>query len=157
MMHRRVAGSLLVVSLVGLLAGVRPSEAQSEDPLLKNSKDPKKIALQIRSAMPMVERGYAMLTSTTDPEPTEAAVKLLLKSYRYLRAAYDSNGLILSISRVPDPMLEIQNRQIMFVRQRLLDCTGHREYIMGGPARTKCLDGLASGLRTLRTVVATIP
>lgn len=157
MMRRRVAGSLLVVSLVGLLAGAPPSEAQSEDPLTKNSKDPKRIALQIRSALPMIERGYSILSSTTAPEPTEAAVELLLKSYRYLRAAYQSNDLILSTSRVPDPLIDLQNQQIMFVRLRLLDCTGNRQYITEDPARTKCLDGLVSGLRTLRTVTAFLP
>ena len=157
MMHRRVAGSLLVVSLVGLLAGAPPSEAESEDPLTKNSTDPKRIAIQIRSALPMIERGYSILSSTTDPGPTEAAVELLLKSYRYLRAAYQSNDLILSTSRVPDPLIDLQNHQIMFVRQRLLDCTGNRQYITEDPARAKCLDGLASGLRTLRTVTAFLP
>ena len=158
MMRRRVAASMLLVALVGLLAGVRPSAAESNDPMLKNSKDPKKIALQIRTALPMVERGYSILTSSTEAEPTAAGVDLLLKSYRLLRTAYLSNDLILSVSRFPDPLVELQNRHIMFVRQRLLDCTGNREYIRWeGAARTKCLDGLTSGLRTLRTVVATIP
>ena len=46
------------------------SEAQSKDPLTKNTKDPKMIATQIKSALPLVERGYAMLLSTTEPEPT---------------------------------------------------------------------------------------
>jgi len=158
MMRRSVARTLLVMSLVGLVSGARPSAAQSEDPLTKNSKDPKRIALQIKSALPMVERGYSILSATNEPEPTGAAVQLLLKSYRYLRAAYQSNDLILSISRVPDPLLEIQNQQIMFVRLRLLDCTGNRQYISdSGPARTKCLEGLVAGLRTLRTVAAVLP
>jgi len=158
MMRRRLARILLGVSLVSLLPGAGPGWAQNEDPLTKNSKDPKRIALQIRSALPMVERGYTILNSSSEPEPTDAAVQLLLKSYRYLRAAYQSNDLILSISRVPDPLLELQNQQIMFVRLRLLDCTGNRQYISGSsPARTKCLDGLATGLRTLRVVEATIP
>ena len=158
MIRRRVAAGLLLVSLAALLAGVRPSAAESEDPMLKNSTDPRKIAVQIQTSLPLAERGYSVLTSTNEAEPTQAGVELLLKSYRLLRTAYQSNALILSISRFPDPLLQVQNQHIMFVRNRLLDCTGNRDYIRWeGAARTKCLDGLALGLRRLRIVVATIP
>jgi hypothetical protein len=158
MMRRRVTAGLVVLSVVTLLGGAQPLLAQREDPLLKNSKDPRKIALQIRTALPLYEEGYRTLYATMEPESTETAVRSLLKSYRLLRAAYLSNDLILSVSKVPDPMLEIQNQQIMFVRNRLLDCTGHREYLtVTGPRRTKCLEGLATGLRYLRTVTATLP
>jgi hypothetical protein len=158
MMRRRATAGLVGLFVATLLGGAHPALAQREDPLLKNSKDPKKIALQIRTALPLYEDGYRTLYGTMEPEPTETAVRSLLKSYRLLRAAYLSNDLILSVSKVPDPMLEIQNQQIMFVRNRLLDCTGHREYLtVSGPRRTKCLDGLATGLRYLRTVTATLP
>ena len=135
------------------------SEAQSKDPLTKNTKDPKMIATQIKSALPLVERGYAMLLSTTEPEPTANAVEMLLTSYRYLRAAYQSNDLIISTTKIPDPLLELENRHIMSVRQRLLDCTGNRQYLTdpGSSLRTTCIEGLAQGLRTLRTVAATQP
>ena len=158
MVRRRVMVGLVALFLVTVFGGARPGEAQREDPLLKNSKDPKKIALQIRTALPLYEEGYRTLYATMEPEPTEAAVRSLLRAYRLLRTAYLSNDLILSVSKVPDPILEMQNNQIMFVRSRLLDCTGHREYLtVSGPRRTKCLEGLATGLRSLRTVTATLP
>jgi hypothetical protein len=153
-----LAGGLLLASLVVLAVEARPIAAQSNDPLTKNTKDPKIIATQIKSALPLAERGFAMLNTSMDPQPTESAVELLLTSYRYLRAAYQSNDLILSTSKVPDPLLELENKQIMYVRQRLLDCTGNRQYLTDtGRIRTTCIEGLALGLRTLRTLAVTLP
>ena len=159
-MHHRfvVAMGALLACVLAPALPVGPAGAQSNDPLTKNSKDPKMIATQIKSALPLAERGYAMLVSTMDPEPTASAVELLLTSYRYLRAAYQSNDLIISTTRIPDPLLELENRHIMFVRDRLLDCTGNRQYLSdGGPIRSRCIEGLAQGLRTLRTLAATQP
>ena len=140
-MQRRsvVAMRLLLGCVLAPALAVGPAGAQSNDPLTKNTKDPRMIATQIKTALPLAERGYAMLMSTADPEPTANAVELLLTSYRYLRAAYQSNDL-------------------MFVRQRLLDCTGNREYLTdSGNIRTTCIEGLAQGLWTPRTLAATQP
>ncbi|MGH7299621.1 MAG: hypothetical protein ACREKQ_12725 [Candidatus Rokuibacteriota bacterium] len=151
-----VAGALLLAFLLAL--GATPLAAQSRDPLTKNSKDPRKIATQIKSALPLVEQGYSMLNASMAPEPTQGAVELLLRSYRYLRAAYQSNNLILSTSRVPDPLLELENKQINYVRDRLLDCTGNRQYLTDtNRIRDECIEGLAAGLRTLRMLAVTLP
>ena len=85
-------------------------------------------------------------------------MKYLIDAYRYLRGAYESNQLIMANDKFPDPLLTLQNKQIMDVRMRLLACTGRREYLVdSAQAREGCIEGLNGGLRTLRMLVATLP
>ena len=130
----------------------------ADSPLFHNVKDPKVVATQVRTALPAYERGLGLLTASVDAENTATAVKYLIDAYRYLRGAYESNQLIMATDKFPDPLLTLQNKQIMDVRMRLLACTGRREYLVdSAQAREGCIEGLNGGLRTLRMLVATQP
>lgn len=147
-------------ALVGLMAlPVGAQEGNVKDsPLFHNVKDPKFIATQVRTALPVYEQGLGLLTSGGDAETTSAAVRYLIDAYHYLRGAYESNQLIIATEKFPDPLLMLQNKQIMDVRMRLLACTGRREYLVdSSQTREACIDGLRGGLRTLRMIVATLP
>ncbi len=158
---RRLGMGLIVVG--GLtVAGASPAPAQegtiADSPLFHNVKDPKVIATQVRTALPAYEHGLGLLTSNADAESTATAVKYLIDAYRYLRGAYESNQLIMATDKFPDPLLQLQNKQIMDVRLRLLACTGRREYLADSTQiREGCIEGLNGGLRTLRMLVATLP
>lgn len=158
---RRLGIGLMVAG--GLAAAAsRPVMAQegniADSPLFHNVKDPKVIATQVRTALPAYEHGLGLLTSNADAESTATAVKYLIDAYRYLRGAYESNQLIMATDKFPDPLLTLQNKQIMDVRMRLLACTGRREYLAeSAQVREGCIDGLNGGLRTLRMLVATLP
>ncbi len=120
--------------------------------------DPKHVALAVRTALPAYERGFALLTSSADSETAASAVKYLLDAYRYLRGAYESNLKIMATEKYPDPLQKLQNKQIMDVRLRLLYCTGRRDYLAeSSEIREACIEGLRSGLSTLRMVVVTLP
>jgi hypothetical protein len=158
---RRLGMGLIVVGGLSM-AVVRPAIAQegtiADSPLFHNVKDPKVVATQVRTALPAYEHGLGLLTSNADAESTATAVKYLLDAYRYLRGAYESNQLIMATDKFPDPLLTLQNKQIMDVRMRLLACTGRREYLTdSAQAREGCIEGLNGGLRTLRMLVATLP
>jgi hypothetical protein len=158
---RRLGMGLVVMG--GLVVVVaHPTMAQegtiTDSPLFHNVKDPKIVATQVRTALPAYERGLGLLTSNADPESTATAVRYLIDAYHYLRGAYESNQLILGDAKFPDPLLALQNKQIMDVRMRLLACTGRREYLVdSAQTREACIDGLNGGLRTLRMLVATQP
>jgi hypothetical protein len=158
---RRLGMGLIVAG--GLAAAAaHPAMAQegnvADSPLFHNVKDPKVVATQVRTALPAYEHGLGLLTSNADAESTATAVKYLLDAYRYLRGAYESNQLIMATDKFPDPLLTLQNKQIMDVRMRLLACTGRREYLTdSAQIREGCIDGLNGGLRTLRMLVATLP
>jgi hypothetical protein len=114
-------------------------------------KDPKIVAAQVSTALPAYARGLDLLNSSSDADTTAAAVRFLLDAYRYLRGAYEGNQLILVRSRFPDPLLELQNKQILDVRRGLLYCTGNRKHLATTDSiRATCVEGLARGLRTLR-------
>jgi hypothetical protein len=131
--------------------------AQSDDRLFRNHFDPTVIATQIRRALPVFEEGLALLTSSTDPEPTAAAVTLLNDAYRYLRAAQQSSEAMQRRVTIPDPLIDLRNRQIMRVRDGLATCVNNRFYLSDpGRIRDNCLDGLFRGVRTLRVIVATL-
>ena len=158
---RRLGMGLIVAG--GLAAAAaHPAMAQegnvADSPLFHNVKDPKVVATQVRTALPAYEHGLGLLTSNADAESTATAVKYLLDAYRYLRGAYESKQLIMATDKFPDPLLTLQNKQIMDVRMRLLACTGRREYLTdSAQIREGCIDGLNGGLRTLRMLVATLP
>lgn len=158
---RRLGMGLIVAG--GLAAAAaHPAMAQegtvADSPLFHNVKDPKVVATQVRTALPAYEHGLGLLTSNADAESTATAVKYLIDAYRYLRGAYESNQLIMATDKFPDPLLTLQNKQIMDVRMRLLACTGRREYLTdSAQIREGCIDGLNGGLRTLRMLVATLP
>jgi hypothetical protein len=138
------------------LAGT--ASAQQDEAMFRRTRDPKVISMQIKAALPTLERGYAMLISTTDPEPTEAAVNLLHDTYRYLRAAQESSEVLESISKFPDPVTALRNRKILDLRDRLLRCWSNRTHLTDpGPIRSGCIEGLQVGLRNLRVMVATLP
>ena len=152
----------LGLGLVVLGMAAHPAMAQegtiTDSPLFHNVKDPKFIATQVRTALPAYEHGLGLLTSGADSESTSTAVKYLIDAYRYLRGAYESNQLIMATDKFPDPLLSLQNKQIMDVRMRLLACTGRREYLVDSiQIRESCIEGLNGGLRTLRMLVATQP
>ena len=158
---RRLGMGLIVIGGLSI-AVVRPAIAQegtiADSPLFHNVKDPRVIATQVRTALPAYEHGLGLLTSSGDAESTATAVKYLIDAYRYLRGAYESNQLIMATDKFPDPLLTLQNKQIMDVRMRLLACTGRREYLTdSAQAREGCIEGLNGGLRTLRMLVATLP
>jgi hypothetical protein len=132
--------------------------AQQDDILFRRSRDPKIIRGQIRAALPSLERGYALLISSTDPESTATAVNLLHETYRYLRAAQESSEVLESISKFPDPLVGLQNRQLGEIRDRLLGCWSNRTHLAEpGLIRTNCVDGLGPSLRKLRVIVASLP
>lgn len=138
------------------LAGT--ASAQQDEAMFRRTRDPKVISMQIKAALPTLERGYAMLISTTELEPTEAAVNLLHDTYRYLRAAQESSEVLESISKFPDPVVALRNRKILDVRDRLLRCWSNRTHLTDpGPIRSGCIEGLQVGLRNLRVMVATLP
>jgi len=149
--------ALVLVAMASLPAAAQEGNVK-DSPLFHNVKDPKVVATQVRTALPAYEQGLGLLTSRGDAETTSAAVRYLLDAYRYLRGAYESNQLILATAKFPDPLLTLQNKQIMDVRLRLLACTGRREYLTDSTEiREACIDGLTGGLRTLRMIVATLP
>ena len=157
---RRLGLGLIVMGAVA--AAPSPAAAQegtiADSPLFHNVKDPRVVATQVRTALPAYEHGLGLLASSADAENTATAVKYLIDAYRYLRGAYESNQLIMASDKFPDPLLTLQNKQIMDVRMRLLACTGRREYLVdSAQAREGCIEGLNGGLRTLRMLVATLP
>lgn len=154
-MCRTVHGWILPVALL-TVALVHPQVAAQEgnvkdSPLFAGVKDPKIVASQVRTALPAYMRGLDLLNASSDAETTASAVRFLLDAYRYLRGAYEGNQLILVSSKFPDPLLELQNRQILDVRHALLYCTGQRDNLSTiDSIRTTCVDGLVRGLRTVR-------
>jgi hypothetical protein len=155
--HRRfVVLAVAAAVVVGISA---PIAAQVENPLIENTTDPSMVARQIRTALPTVERGYTMLTSSSDPESTAAAVALLLDSYRYLRAAQQSSENI-QFKKGPfrDPTVDLRNKHIMEIRNHLGMCVSNRFYLLeSAKIREECLDGLTAGIRKLRFIVVTLP
>lgn len=132
--------------------------AQQPDILFRRTRDPKIIREQIRAALPPFERGYELLMSSSDPEPTATAVNLLHDTYRYLRAAQESSEVLENISKFPDPLIGLQNRQLGEIRDSLLGCWSNRTNLSGPSlTRTNCVDGLAVSLRKLRIIVASLP
>jgi hypothetical protein len=116
------------------------------------------VARQIKAALPRFERGLALLTSSTDSDSTEAAVKLLHDTYRYLRVAQERSEVLEGVSKFPDPVISLQNKQIGEIRDHLLRCWATRTYLAEpGPHRTACIEGLEVGIRKLRVIVATLP
>jgi hypothetical protein len=150
------------MALVILSMASSPCAAQEgnlkDSPLFTGVKDPKVVASQVRAALPAYEQGLALLNGPHDPDTTASAVKYLLDAYRYLRGAWEGTNLILVTSKFPDPLLELQNKQIMAVRWRLIECTSKREYLAENDGiRVACIEGLTDGLHKLRTVSATLP
>ncbi len=149
---------IVLLACAAWLPWAGTASAQQDEALFRRTRDPKVISMQIKAALPTLERGYAMLISTTEPEPTEAAVSLLHDTYRYLRAAQESSEVLESISKFPDPVIALRNRKILDVRDRLLRCWSNRTHLTDpGPIRAGCIEGLQVGLRNLRVVVATLP
>ncbi|MGH7414256.1 MAG: hypothetical protein ACREKJ_08650 [Candidatus Rokuibacteriota bacterium] len=148
----------LVLAGVCLLWMSAALSAQPDDRLFRNHFDPTIIAMQIRMALPVFERGLGLLSTSTDPEPTAAAVTLLNDAYRYLRAAQQSSEAMQRRVTVPDPLIDLRNKQIMRVRDGLATCVNNRFYLADpGQIRENCLDGLSRGIRTLRVIVVTLP
>jgi hypothetical protein len=154
-----LALALLAVALAPL-AGAAQEGNIKDSPLFHGVKDPKIIGTQVRTALPAYERGLTLLNSSPDADTTASGVRFLLDAYRYLRAAYEGNQLILTTAKYPDPLLEYQNRQIMDLRHRLLHCTSNRDNLAQQASesiRIACIDGLTGGLRTLRVLVGIAP
>jgi hypothetical protein len=148
--------ALFTVALVHAPATAQDGNVK-DSPLFVGVKDPKIVASQVRTALPAYARGLDLLNGATDPETTESAVRFLLDAYRYLRGAYEGNQLILVSSKFPDPLLELQNRQILDVRHGLLYCTGQRTNLSTVDSiRTTCVEGLTRGLRTLRVLAVSL-
>ena len=165
-MHTRhrvvsVTGAIgLALLIVGLASsrGVAQEGNLKDSPLFTGVKDPKVVASQVRAAIPAYEQGLALLNGAHDPDTTASAVKYLLDAYRYLRGAWEGTNLILLTSKFPDPLLELQNKQVMAVRWRLIACTSKREYLADNDeVRVACIEGLTEGLHKLRTVSAMLP
>lgn len=153
----RIFGFALLVTATSL-AGAAGTVAQQEEILFRRTRDPKIIREQIRAALPAFERGYALLLNSTDSESTTTAVTLLHDTYRYLRAAQESSEVLESISKYPDPLVGLQNRQLGEIRDRLLGCWSNRTHLAEpGLIRTNCIDGLGPSLRKLRVIVAGLP
>lgn len=153
----RTLGFTVLVCAAGLPCAPLAS-AQQDEAVFRRTRDPKVISLQIKAALPTLERGFALLTSSTDPEPTEAAVNLLHDTYRYLRAAQESSEVLESISKFPDPAVALRNRKLSDIRDRLLRCWSNRTHLADpGLIRTGCIEGLEGGLRSLRVIVAALP
>ena len=161
--RRRVvhlARAFLALIIVGIAAasGAAQEGHVKESPLFTGVKDPKVVASQVRAALPAYERGLALLNGSHDPDTTASAVKDLVDAYRFLRGAWEGTNLILLTSKFPDPLLELQNKQIMAVRWRLIECTSKREYLAENDGiRTSCIEGLTEGLHKLRTVSNMLP
>jgi hypothetical protein len=149
---------MVLLACAAWLPSAGTASAQQDEAMFRRTRDPKVISMQIKAALPTLERGYAMLISTTEPEPTETAVKLIHDTYRYLRAAQESSEVLQSVSKFPDPLIALRNRKILGVRDRLLSCWSNRTHLADpGLIRTGCIEGLQVGLRDLRVVVATLP
>ena len=157
---RGIRSFSLVIAVVAMgTASAGAQEGNLKDsPLFTGVKDPKVVSSQIRAALPAYERGLALLNGQRDPDSTASAVKYLLDAYRFLRGAWEGTNLILITSKFPDPLLELQNKQIMAVRWRLIECTSKREYLFeNDEVRSSCIEGLNEGLHKLRLVSATLP
>jgi hypothetical protein len=116
------------------------------------------ISAQIKAALPTFERGLALLTTSTDPEPTAAAVTLLHDTYRYLRAAQESSDYLERYSKFPDPSIALRNKQILQIRDNLLKCWANKAYLAEeGSMRSTCIEGLEVSIRRLRVIVVTLP
>jgi len=149
--------AVAVVAMAAASAGAQEGNLK-DSPLFTGVKDPKVVTSQIRAALPAYERGLALLNGSRDPDSTASAVKYLLDAYRFLRGAWEGTNLIILTSKFPDPLLELQNKQVMAVRWRLIECTSKREYLFENDAiRTSCIEGLNEGLHKLRVVSATLP
>lgn len=150
--------AFVILTLGTWLACAPSTSAQQDDAMFRRTRDPKIIREQIKAALPTLERGYELLISSTDPVPTATAVNLLHDTYRYLRAAQESSEVLQSISKFPDPLIRLQNRQLDEIRDRLLACWSNRTHLAEpGLIRTNCVDGLPPSIRKLRIIVATLP
>lgn len=149
--------AFILVVLVAVPVGAQEGHVKSS-PLFQAVRDPKTVAVQIRTAVPPYERAVAMLNASTDAESTAEAVKYLIDAYHYLRGAYEGTQHILHTSKYPDPLLELQNKEVLDIRFRILRCTGQREYLVDNlPLRSECIQGLAGGLSRLKRIVVLLP
>jgi hypothetical protein len=166
--RKRDAGILKFIS-VGCLAGVvvvvlalgvtGNALAQADQGLFQLTRDPKVIALQIRSALAPAERGLQVISRSADQGSVDAAVKSIRESYRYLRAAQQGSEMALSRSSFPDPLMRLRNDHIWQIRLRLLKCVdnGPRLTDADGAFRAICIESLTEGIRRLHVLVMTLP
>jgi hypothetical protein len=149
---------LAMAGAVMLVPGGAPALGQADNPLFTESKDPKIISLQIRSALPPAERGLQEIIRAADQASIDVAVKTIHESYRYLRAAQQGTETALSFQKFPDPMMRLQIDHLWQIRVRLLKCVDNRGRLgdADGTVRSACVENLADAIRRLRVLVGVV-
>lgn len=151
---------LLVAVALAIALSIRPElMAQTRNPLFGHTSSPAVISQQIRLALPSAERGLQLLTSGGDPTQLALGVKSLDETYRYLRAAQESTDLLVRRSKFPDPIAQMEMKQMWEIREHMLFCTGQAGHIVNQNQEMieQCVRRVIEGIRQLRVLVAIRP
>ena len=113
----------------------------------------------MRFALPSAERGLQLLTSGGGPEQLALAVQSLDDTYRYLRAAQESTDLLVGRAKFPDPMAQMQMKQMWEIRKHMMFCTGQAGHIVNQNQEliAECAGHVTEGVRQLRVLLAIMP
>ena len=151
---------LLAAAGIAIVLAMRPEVmAQTRNPLFGHTTSPAVISEQVRLALPSAERGLQLLTSGGDPAQLALGIKSLDESYRYLRAAQESTDLMARRAKFPDPLAQVEMKQMWAVREHMLFCTGQAGHIVNQNQELteQCVRHVIEGIRQLRVLVATRP
>jgi hypothetical protein len=133
--------------------------AQARNPLFEQTASPAVISQQVRIALPSAERGLQLLTSGGGPEQLALAVQSLEDTYKYLRAAQESTNLLVARAKFPDPMAQLEMKQMWEIRKHMMFCTGQAGHIVSQNQELidQCAGHVTEGIRQLRVLLATMP
>ena len=133
--------------------------AQARNPLFEQTTNPAVISQQVRVALPSAERGLQLLTSGGGPEQLALAVQSLEDTYKYLRAAQESTNLLVARAKFPDPMAQMEMKQMWEIRKHMMFCTGQAGHIVNQNQEVieQCAGRVTEGIRQLRVLLAIMP
>jgi hypothetical protein len=133
--------------------------AQTRNPLFEQTTSPAVISQQVRFALPSAERGLQLLTSGGGPEQLALAVQSLDDTYKYLRAAQESTNLLVGRAKFPDPMAQMEMKQMWEIRKHMMFCTGQAGHIVNQNQEVieQCAGRVTEGIRQLRVLLAIMP
>lgn len=130
------AAAVLGAVVLTLAAGIEHAGAQPKlgergnDPLEQTARNMAGVRLRVTMSLPTLRHGVRLLTRAQDQETMQEALVAIYDSYKYLRAAYEGSQSLNNGKRFPNPLVEMQNEQIMAVRQTLIRCLDLRVPLM---------------------------
>lgn len=155
--RRRIPGGVAALSLgIACLTGTDAGAQGPADLMRLNTKDLALIAAQVRAAVPPLQRGLALITTSQEPGDLTASFESSRVAYRYLRKAQANTETVISLSKNPDPVLVFQKDRMSEIRRHLLNCSSTVAH--GEPRQVShCADNFAGALQKLRALVVTLP